>query len=62
MVIVGKHINDITINPLEHLLDDTGNVMEFENKQAARKYLWSKGFNAEDMYWLVFEEISEQEA
>ena len=35
MVIVGKHINGITLNPLEYILDDNGEVWEFSNEEAA---------------------------
>ena len=36
MIIVGRHINGITINPLEYLLDDAGNEMQFESEEKAR--------------------------
>ena len=54
MVIVGRHINGITINPLEFILDDNGEVMGFENEEAARVFLKKQGFTDEDMDWLVF--------
>ena len=57
MVIVGKHINNITINPLEYLLDDDGEVMEFANEDAAKAFLKGKGFTDDDLYWLVFETV-----
>jgi hypothetical protein len=33
MIIVGKHINDITLNDLEYLLDENGDIMEFESEK-----------------------------
>jgi hypothetical protein len=42
--IVGRHINGLTINGgREYLLDEAGGIMEFDNKQAAVDYLFSKG-------------------
>ena len=54
MVLVGRHINGITINPLEFILDDNGEVMGFENEEAARVFLKKQVFTDEDMDWLVF--------
>jgi hypothetical protein len=58
MVIVGKHINDITINPLEYLLDDDGKAMEFINEDVAKAFLKEKGLSDDDIYGLVFEPVS----
>lgn len=55
MVIVGKHINGITINPLEYLLDDDGVIMEFAGIEAAKAFLQEKGFTDDELEWLVFE-------
>ena len=60
MVIVGKHINDITLNPLEYLLDDAGKVMEFGTKGKAIEFLKSKGFTDDDIYWLTFKKINKK--
>lgn len=40
-VIIGKHIEGITLNPLEYLLDDDGNVMLFDSKKSAKEFLVS---------------------
>jgi hypothetical protein len=58
MIIVGKHINGITINPLEYLLDDDGKVMEFINEDAAKAFLKEKGLPDDEIYRLVFETVS----
>lgn len=39
MVIIGKHPEGITLNPMEYLLDDDNNVMLFESKSAAKTFL-----------------------
>jgi len=57
MVIVGRHINGITINPLEYLLDDEGNEMLFDSEESAREYLKQQGMAEDEMYWMVFEEV-----
>ena len=57
MVTVGKHINGITLNPLEYLLDNDGNMMEFENEDAAKAFLKEKGITDDVIYWLVFEQV-----
>lgn len=57
MVIVGSHINSITINPLEYLLDDEGNEMLFDSEESAREYLRQQGMTEDEMYWMVFEEV-----
>ena len=54
-LVIGKHINDITLNPLEYIVDDNGNYMEFENKENAVKFLKEHGFTDDDMWWLRFQ-------
>ena len=58
-IAVGRHINGITINPLEYLLDDEGDLMTFESEEKAKELLAEKGFSEEDMYWMVFEEVDD---
>ena len=61
MVIVGKHINGITINPLEYLLDDdSGEAMKFISKQAAKAFLKRKGFSNDELDTLVFEVLQDE--
>ena len=58
MVIVGRHINRITINPLlEYLRNDNGDTMEFVNEDAAKVFLKTKGFTDDELYQLVFEKV-----
>ena len=56
-IIVGRHIEGISINPLEYILDDNGDAKEFINKKEAVKFLKENGFSKEDIYWFVFEKI-----
>lgn len=58
-IAVGRHVNGITINPLEYLLDDEGDLMIFESEEKAKEFLAEKGFSEEDMYWMVFEEVDD---
>lgn len=60
-VIVGRHINGITINPLEYLLDEDEEPMVFESEEVAKDFLKEKGFADDDIYWFVFEGLSNEE-
>ena len=53
MVTIGRHINGITINPLEYVLDESGNVLAFENEERAKQFLKNNGFSEDDIYWLT---------
>lgn len=53
-VCIGRHINGITINPLEFILDDDGNERVFDNEETAKAWLVEMGFSDEEIYWLKF--------
>lgn len=55
-MIVGRHINGITLNDIEYLLDEHGEIMYFSNENVAKAFLYEKGYSDEEMYYLVFEE------
>lgn len=55
-IIVGRFINGITINPLEYILTDNGDLMVFETEDNAKGFLREHGFNDEQIECLVFEE------
>ena len=59
MVIVGKHINDVSINPLEYVLDVNGNVMQFPDEESAKSFMKDNGFTDDDVYWFVFETVDD---
>jgi len=52
MVIVGRYINGVTINPLEYLLDDDSKTIEFATEEEAKMFLDKKGYTDD---FLVFE-------
>ena len=56
MITIGRHIEGITINPLEYVLDDNGEVMEFDSEDEAKAWLRKMGVSEEEIYWMVFEE------
>lgn len=56
-IIVGRHINGITLNRLEYLLDDKRRLMIFESEEQAKEYLKRNGFSDDDIYWIVFEKV-----
>lgn len=56
-IIIGRHINGITLNPLEYVLDEDGELMVFETEDKAKNFLREHGFDDEDMEYLVFEEV-----
>jgi len=53
-VVIGRHINGITINPLEYLLDEDEEPMIFESEEIAKDFLKEKGFTDDDIYWFIF--------
>lgn len=62
MIIIGRHINGITINPLEYLLDDQGNEMQFESEEKAKDFLKEHGYTDDEIYWFTFVDLDELEA
>jgi hypothetical protein len=52
-VLVYKHINGITINPREYLLDEEGELLRFHTERDAKYYLESKGIT--DLEGIYFE-------
>lgn len=58
-ICVGKHINDITLNPLEYLLDGDGELMTFASEDVAKNFLRGNGFSDEDFRYMEFEAIEE---
>ena len=60
MIIVGRHINGVTLNPLEYILDESDEFMEFKSKTVAKAYLREKGFTNKDFEWLVFETVEDK--
>ena len=53
-IIVGRHINGITLNDLEYLLDESGDIMKFKSKEHAVRYLKEHGADDEEIYYMSF--------
>ena len=60
MVVIGRHIDGITINPLEYVLDKDGKAREFEDVGAAKAFLRDHGFTDDEIYWFVFKPIDQR--
>jgi len=57
MIVVGRPINGITLNPLEYVLDNDGNEMVFADEETAKAFLREQGVAEDDFQWLVFETV-----
>ena len=58
-VIVGRHINGITLNDYEWLLDNDGKEMVFKNQAEAEAFLLKNGFTQKDLEWMIFMEVEQ---
>lgn len=54
MIIVAKHIENISLNDLEYLLDDEGNIKYFNSKDEAVKFLIDAGADEDDIEFFKF--------
>lgn len=54
MIIVAKHIENISLNDLEYLLDDEGNIKYFNSKDEAVKFLINAGADEDDIEFFKF--------
>ncbi|WP_110955732.1 hypothetical protein [Anaerosinus massiliensis] len=59
--IVGRHINGIFLNDLEYLLDENGELMQFESEESAVNFLKEKGATDDEIYYMTFKEIETEE-
>lgn len=59
-IMIGRHINDITINPLEFLLTDSGYEMLFASEEEAINFLKRNGFSDEHIEWMEFIEVENE--
>ena len=53
-IIVGRPINGITLNDLEYLLDDNGEIMKFRSKEHAVAFLKKQGVSDDEIYYMSF--------
>ena len=60
-IIVGRHIEGIALNGLEYLLNEySGRALKFESVEEAKEYLVKNGVSEEEMYYLKFIEVEEE--
>ena len=51
-IVISRHINGITLNPREYLLDKKDRVLEFESVEKAKQYLRRRGVKSfDDLYF-----------
>lgn len=55
--VVARYINDIALNGLEYLLDDTGEIMVFKNREEAQGYLKANGHTDENVVFFKYKEV-----
>lgn len=56
-ICIGRHIEGITLNPYEWLMEKGRKVKLFENEVEAKAYLRTNGYSDEDLEFLKFEEV-----
>lgn len=56
-ICIGRHIEGITLNPYEWLVEKGWKVKLFENEVEAKAYLRTNGYTDEEMEFLKFEEV-----
>jgi len=60
-VIVGRPINGISLNGLEYILDDEGEIRYFDSVEEAKQLLREHGYDEDDMEdYLVFRESTDR--
>lgn len=60
-IVVGRHINGIVLNDLVYLLDVDGDLMKFPSVERAKGYLLENGCDEEELYYLIFEDLDEED-
>ena len=53
-IIVGRSSEGISLNALEYLHDENGDIMKFKSKEHAIKYLRDHGADDEEIYFMQF--------
>lgn len=53
-IIVGRSIEGISLNPLEFLVDESGELIKFKTKEHAIRFLKENGADEEDIYYMQF--------
>ena len=53
-IIVGRSAEGISLNDLEYLLDENGDIMKFKSKEHAIRFLKEHGADDEEIYFMRF--------
>lgn len=53
-IIVGRSAEGISLNDLEYLLDENGEIMKFKSKEHAIRFLKEHGADDEEIYFMRF--------
>lgn len=53
-IIVGRSAEGISLNDLEYLLDENGDIMKFKSKEHAIRFLKEHGADEEEIYFMSF--------
>ena len=53
-IIVGRSVEGISLNDLEYLLDENGEIMKFKSKEHAIRFLKEHGADDEEIYFMRF--------
>lgn len=52
--VIARHINGISLNGYEYVLDDEGKIMKFVDKKQAVRFLINNGATDEEIHYLRF--------
>lgn len=58
MIRIGRHINNITLNGLEYILDNENNILYFDTHSGAEKFLLNNGYSEADLDIFVYDECT----
>ena len=58
MIIIGRPIGGISLNPLEYVLDENDEIMTFTDMKAAHSFLIEHGVPENELEFFVFEEVA----
>lgn len=56
-IAIARHQENITINPLEYVLDANKEIMLFNDVEAAKKFLTDNEVNPEDLDSFIYKEM-----
>jgi len=45
MIVIGRYINGVVLNPMEYVLDENNDLKSFESEFKAKQYLLDRGMN-----------------